>query len=134
MFVDTGGFLARHLAGDQHHKSAVRYWKKIEKENARLFTSNLVLNEFFTLLGRRAGHCFAAARARAVYASRQLEILRPGAEEEKAAVKLFEKYADLRVTFTDCVSFVLMRRERLTSVFGFDSHFEIVGFRRMPGT
>ncbi len=41
---------------------------------------------------------------------------------------LFEKYADQRVSFTDCISFVLMRRHKIRQVFSFDRHFELAGF------
>ena len=38
------------------------------------------------------------------------------------------KYADQRVTFTDCVSFAIMRRRRIRTAFTFDRHFEARGF------
>lgn len=46
---------------------------------------------------------------------------------------LAKKFADQGVTFTDCLSFVLMKREKLRQVFGFDHHFEAAGFRLLPG-
>lgn len=65
-------------------------------------------------------------------ASEILEVLRPTAEDELRALDLFEKYADQRVSFTDCVSFVLMRRSRIERVFSFDSHFSRAGFTIWP--
>ena len=37
-------------------------------------------------------------------------ILRPEADDELEALNLFRKLSDQRVSFTDCVSFALMRR------------------------
>ncbi|MEX1044724.1 MAG: hypothetical protein WEC73_01230 [Chthoniobacterales bacterium] len=43
------------------------------------------------------------------------------------------KFADQGVSFTDGMSFVLMRREGLWEVFGFDGHFTAAGFRLRGG-
>jgi predicted nucleic acid-binding protein len=42
------------------------------------------------------------------------------------------KFADQAVPFTDCVSFVLMKKGRVRDVFGFDNHFVAAGFRLWP--
>ena len=128
IFIDTGAFIARCMQGDQYHRKAVEMWKSLERRSVRLFTSNFVLDETLTLLGRKAGYVFAAQRARAIYASEILTILRPLEEDEYKAIDLFEKYADQRVSFTDCVSFALMRQQRIARVFSFDRHFEMAGF------
>lgn len=132
IFVDTGPFLARYIARDQHHSRAIAGWARLEKSRQRCFTSNFVLDEFFTLLARRSTHAFAAARARLIIASRSLVILRPGQDEETRAVDLFEKFADQEVSFTDCVSFALMRASKLRRAFAFDQHFERAGFELWP--
>ena len=95
-------------------------------------TSNFVLDETFTLLGRRAGYGFAAQRARNIYASESLTILRPTKNDELKAIDFFEKYSDNRLSFTDCVSFVLMQRNKIKRVFTFDHHFQILGFQKYP--
>jgi hypothetical protein len=130
IFVDTGAFLARYHARDEHHGEAVRAWKRVGKE--RLLTSSLVLAETFTLLARWAGGAFAAQRARAILQSERIEILRPGLKEEVEAVPLLDKYGDQKVSFTDCVSFVLMRRRGAEEAFTFDRHFVAAGFRLWP--
>ena len=128
IFVDTGAFLARYHAQDDHHQEALTSWARLERRRGAVCTSNFVLDETFTLLGRRAGHAFAADKARRIYSSPAFTILRPGLEDEARAVELFAKYADQEVSFTDCVSFALMARHRLTRVFGYDGHFARAGF------
>jgi predicted nucleic acid-binding protein len=130
IFVDSGAILARYLVRDQHHADAVRGWERARPE--RLFTSNLVLAETFTLLARWAGGAFAAERARTLLRSERMEVLRAGLAEELEAVPLLEKYADQKVSFTDCVSFVLMRRQGIDRAFSFDRHFPAAGFRLWP--
>jgi predicted nucleic acid-binding protein len=132
IFIDTGAFLARYVPQDEHHRRARRAWSEIERGHRRCFTSNFVLDETFTLLGRRSSYGFAAERARALLGSTALTILRSDAQDEAKAVDLFAKFADQRVSFTDCVSFVLMRRHQLERAFTFDRHFADAGFDLAP--
>ncbi len=64
IYIDTGAFLARHLSKDQYHGQAISFWNSIQKKGEACMTSNFVLDEAFTLLGRLAGSGFAAKRAR----------------------------------------------------------------------
>ena len=132
IFIDTGAFLARYLSHDQYHRSAVPVWEKLGSNNENCFTSNFVLDETFTLLARRAGYDFAVQRAKNIYASQALNIFRPDKKDELNAINYFAKYADQHVSFTDCISFVLMRREKIRRVFSFDRHFEMAGFDLVP--
>jgi predicted nucleic acid-binding protein len=132
IFIDTGAFLARYVQRDEYHENAVAFWDELTRDNLPCFTSSLILNETFTLLGRRTTHAFAAGRARQIYASSFLQVLRPDANDEVAAIILLEKYADQKVSFCDCVSFVLMRRAGISDVFTFDGDFAIAGFNVRP--
>ena len=132
IFIDAGAFLARYVQRDQHHAKALRTWESLRKKAEVCLTSNFVLDETFTLLARWAGHRFAVERARNLYGSAFLTILRPDREDEIKALELFEKFGDQDVSFTDAVSFHLMRKRRCTRAFTFDRHFERAGFRRVP--
>ena len=132
IYVDTGAYLARYLSRDQHHQKAKAFWEKIRKNQESCFTSNFVLDETFTLLGRWAGYDFASQKAAIIYASKLLIILRPTRGDEMKAIDFFQKYADQNVSFTDCISIVLMRNKKIKRVFSFDSHFERAGFKLCP--
>ena len=134
IYIDTGAFLARHLSKDQYHRQANTFWDSIQKKSETCVTSNFVLDETFTLLGRRAGYNFASQRARNIYASESLNILRPSREDELKAIDFFEKYSDQHLSFTDCVSFVLMKSKKIKRVFTFDQHFQLAGFQVYPKT
>ncbi len=131
-FIDTGAFLARYLPSDQHHKAATALWNQIRTTHERCVTSNFVLDDTFTLLARRASYSFAAEKARIIYAASSLEILRPDSVTELAALDWFEKFAEQEVSFTDCLSFALMREADIQTAFSFDSHFERAG-GKTPG-
>ena len=128
IFVDTGAFVGRFLVNDQYHETALQLWDKVERGNETCVTSNLVMVEFITLLARRSSPGFAAEKARLIYGSSRFEILRPGPVDEAEAMAVLVKYEDQRISFTDCLSFVVMRRAGIRLAFTFDSHFPLAGF------
>lgn len=130
VFVDTGGFLARWLPRDANHRKAVAVWGRIA--GCRLFTSNHVVDETLTLLARRASYAFAREKAESIFRSSAIEILYSTREDELEALTAFGKYADQEVSFTDCVSFVLMKRCHIDTAFTFDRHFGLAGWRHIP--
>jgi len=128
IFIDTGAFVARYIERDQYHDAATEHWRMLRNDQRQCFTSNFVLDETFTLLARRSTYEFAAERARKLFESISLSILRPDENDELAALELFQRYADQSVSFTDCVSFVLMKKRNIQCAFSFDHHFTIAGF------
>lgn len=128
IFIDTGVLLARYLKKDQHHEVAIKKWEKLHKSTNKCFTSNFVLDEFFTLLARRTTYAFAAEKAQLIYDSAVFEILRPNELIEAQAIGLFSKFADQKVSYTDCISFVLMKHHKIKKAFSFDHHFHVAGF------
>lgn len=91
-----------------------------------------MLDETITFLARKSTYEFAAARADAIYNSIELEVVRPDREDELSALELFGKYSDQSVSFTDCVSFVMMDKLGIKSAFTFDRHFRVAGFKTEP--
>ena len=130
IFVDSGAILGRWLPHDAHHRRAVETWAKFD--DAVFCTSNHVVDETLTLVARRAGYGFAADRAAGLYASTAVEILYATREDEEEALRFFRKYADQEVSFTDCVSFALMKRYKIQTAFTFDRHFQLAGWKVIP--
>jgi uncharacterized protein len=104
----------------------MRTWDRLR--TTPLVTSNYVLDETFTLMARRVGYGFAAERAERFYASEAFEIVSAVREDELTAVHLFKKFAHQEVSFTDCISFAIMRRHGVATAFTFDRHFLHAGF------
>jgi len=128
IFIDTGALIARFVGVDQHHVQALPLWKRIEETRPVCVTSNLVLSETLTYLGRRVDYRFAAQKGKILYASHWLGILRPTEEDDSMGLRYFEKYADQEVSFTDCVSFALMQKRKIRQAFTFDRHYALAGF------
>jgi uncharacterized protein len=128
IFIDTGAFIARYVTHDSHHKVALEKWQELEDKNLHFVTSNFVIDETITLLSRITENKFAAEKAKLLYTSKALVILRPTLAEELSAVSLFAKFSDQKMSFTDCVSFALMSNAKIRKAFSFGKHFQVAGF------
>ncbi len=126
IFIDTGAFYARSVESDAHHRRALKAWPKLARR--KLFTSSLVICETAELLIRRTSPEFAARIIRQILSTRELTILRPALDDELTALEWVAKYADQPIGFADCVSFVLMKKNRIHDALGFDQHFALAGF------
>jgi len=131
LFIDTGAFLAKEIAADQYHREAVMFWARVADEEPQLFSTEHVLDETATLLGRRVHHAWAADWGADVLAA-GIEWLSASPDDHQEAFKLMRKFADQGVSYTDCISFVLMKRENIRDAFTFDNHFSAAGFRSNP--
>lgn len=54
-------------------------------------------------------------------------------EVEREAYALLRKYSDQTFSFVDAVSFIWMKKLRLSDAFAFDKHFVAAGFSLISG-
>lgn len=107
-------------------------WRDVAERRPVIYSSEHVLDEAATLLARRTNYAWAAAWGADVLAA-GIRWLRPERSDLEESFRLMRKFADHAVSYTDCLSFALMRREHIKDVFGFDRHFVDAGFRLRPG-
>ncbi|MFZ5632322.1 MAG: type II toxin-antitoxin system VapC family toxin [Bacillota bacterium] len=132
MFVDTSGWCALFDASDQNHGKAAQLWREISGSTARLYTSDYVLDETITLIRKKIDHESAVKFGRAILESRITEILWVTEDVWEGAWSMFQKYRDKDFSFTDCTSFVLMKKHGVDTAFVFDHHFTQAGFLVVP--
>lgn len=131
LFIDTSAFYALEDASDEHHDEAVAIQRWCLRHRPLLFTSHHVVDESVTLIGGRLRPDRAVRFAKSLFASRIIQIVRTDEALEQAALNVYARLNDARVSFTDCLSFAIMRAIDIPVAFAFDRHFERVGFRRV---
>lgn len=132
IFVDTGAWIALANKGDRYHLAAVKGLEEIQTLGLLLVTSNFVLDETYTRIRRQAGLKAVVTMGEKIQESKQVKTVTVDRSTEKKAWEIFKKYADQPFSYTDCVSFALMREKRITQVFAFDKDFQVMGFSLMP--
>lgn len=129
LFVDTSAWFAFVNRKDSSH-TAVR--QAIQAFSGRLVTSNFVFDETITLCGYRLGHDSAVRFGDALLAPGTVDLVSVTSADEQAAWTLYRQRSDQRYSFTDCTSFVLMRRLRMDTVLALDDDFRTEGFQVLP--
>jgi predicted nucleic acid-binding protein len=135
IFVDAGGWLSVVNQADQYHAAGRRYFEHAIESKARLFTTDFVLDEVLTRLRYDVGYRTAVAFLDLARRSsdRNVVFIAPvTAVLWKRAEEFFVRYRDVKLSFTDCTSFALLEATHADIVFGYDSHFEMMGHILMP--
>lgn len=132
LFVDTGGWLSVLDPRDKYHQVGSAFYQDALEHYSRLVTTNLVIAETYISVLRAAGYHKAisflnlieeATCVKCVWSDRKLEAL---------ARDILRRYDDQDFSYTDAVSFALMRQRELAEAFAFDQHFSMMGFIQLP--
>jgi predicted nucleic acid-binding protein len=128
VFMDSGGFLALWDSSDEHHKAAVQLQNELARKRRGFVTSEYIVDETVTLLSRRHSHAAAVDFLDTIERSDAVRLEWVGPERFWAATRFFGRHEDKEWSFTDCVSFTMMRELRIREAFTTDHHFRQAGF------
>ena len=132
LFVDTGAWFALADRSDRHHKGAVDIYPQLLKDSHHLTTTNLVVAETYVLIRRVMGHQPAIAFLQNISASPRVVKIYSDRILEEAAESILSQYKDQNFSYTDAVSFAIMKDYGIKQAFSFDQHFVTAGFTLVP--
>jgi len=132
VFIDTGGWVALADEDDLHHKDASSLFPSLLKTCKGLITSNLVVAESYILLLKGLGHDAAVAFLDKINSSPKILRIYSDSDLEKEAEEILKKYRDQDFSYTDAVSFLIMKLQKIKRAFSFDKHFQTMGLIRIP--
>ena len=129
VFIDTCALQAIWNSQDQFHAQADDIWRRLLSSKIELITNSYILDEAFTLMRSRQGIIAVDIfRKMLENPSSRITIKRVTIEDEQNAWLWFMRDFN-RLSFTDAVSFAMLLRLGITTVFTFDHHFEQAGFQ-----
>ena len=130
-FVDTSGFYALLVGGDGKHEKATTWLEKAESARQLAATTDYVLDETATLLKSKGhGHLLKGFFER-LEGSDVIRIEWTEAGRFRRAKEFFLRHDDHGYSFTDCVSFVVMKELSLLEALSTDKHFKEAGFKAL---
>lgn len=129
IFVDTSGWYDLVFPGAPLH---IAIAKLVRTPESRFVTSTYVLDELVALMLARGNHATAARAGTYIRSAREVRVEHPDAAEEARAWRLFLDRPDKGYSLTDCLSFVIMRRLRISEAIATDEHFRQEGFTVLP--
>jgi len=132
IFVDTSAWIALVDKDDSHHKEVASSYPSLLKNHRNLITSNFVIAETYIIILNELGHKLAIDFLEKLKASPRILKIYSNEDIEAEAEPILVKYSDQDFSYTDAVSFVIMKRQKIRKAFSFDKHFVIAGFVNIP--
>lgn len=133
IFVDSVALVAIMSPRDQKYRIARKLLLKALKFEFRLFTTDYIIDESTThlLTGVKSGYRYANSLFEWILGVRTpVQLLWIEKNTFTEAVKVFRRFnKDKLWSFTDCTSYVVMKKLKISTVFTFDDHFEEMGFK-----
>jgi uncharacterized protein len=126
VFADTYYFLALLSPSDSGHAKAVAF---TEGFLGRIVTTEWVLTELANALSRTPVGQAEFVSTRVDLQADPMAIIIPfGQDLMEEGIELYGQRSDKEWSLTDCISFVVMRREAIGEALTADHHFEQAGF------
>lgn len=127
-FIDTVYILALLNPRDQWHRKAIQL-SKIHR--APLLTSHAVLTEVADALAHHSQRAWACQAIEDLKADPDVQCVSVDSAIFAGAVRLYRERPDKDWSLTDCISFYIMRQEKVPEALTADVHFEQAGFRAL---
>lgn len=129
VFVDTVGLLALLDEDDQWHQLAEKAWRASLASGFVPYTSTFVMLECGNAVSRRDSRTQVdTIRQRFEHARR---LIWPTDDEWREAWKIYASRRPGDAGIVDHVSFIIMRRLKITDAFTNDKHFKAAGFHTL---
>src|SRR3990167_5977746 len=127
IFVDTSIFIALLVSSETDHQKVRAAYEDYKRKRVIFFTSDYILDELFTRIVYDFGKSFVnkviKITEKAIKED-ELKLLRVDSLIFLEALRLFTKYAEHRLSFTDATSAVFLRELKLDEIFTLDSDFK----------
>jgi hypothetical protein len=130
LLADTSALLALILADDRHHALATQFLRT--NPRLRFVMTELILGEAVARARAHTDAARAVAFASDALRSRRYDVVFVDTALLHGALEQMSRFADKRLSLTDCASFELIERLGLDGAFTFDRDFRDCGFRMVP--
>lgn len=133
LFVDTSAWAALYNPKDHYHEKA-KDLLTTRSASVDLVTTDFIIDETLTLLLVRIGYPVAVACGKALFDQKVAKIASAEPDTLRSTWEIFKKFnRDKKWSFTDCLSYVVMKQWGIDTVFTFDRvDFGQMGVRVVP--
>ncbi|MBF0466819.1 MAG: type II toxin-antitoxin system VapC family toxin [Nitrospirae bacterium] len=121
IFADTSALLALFNPNDLFHASALKWF---ESNRPILVMTDYIVDELLSLALRRGKKQFALEISNKVRELFSANINNITKEDFNEAWDVFNRNLNEGWSFTDCTSYVFIKRTGIKTAFAFDKHFE----------
>jgi predicted nucleic acid-binding protein len=133
IFVDSAAWYPLMVRRHPQHRDFARELETRVRKGVRVVTTNLVVAETHALVLHRAGREAAINFVQTVRQTPNLVVSTTPELETDAVGQWLERFAEQAFSFTDAVSFAVMKARGIREVLTLDRHFGAAGFNVVPG-
>ena len=127
-FLDTAFAIALISPNDAFHEKALELANLVEKTKSRLVTTRAVVIEIGNALSKQSLRKSAVELIDSMEGDETVTIVSVSDDIYNEAFKLFRSRLDKEWGLTDCISFVVMKQQKITNALTTDQHFQQAGF------
>ena len=130
IFIDSSAWIALLNRRDQYHSDAAATFNDLVHQDARFLTTDYVIDETATRLRSIANHSIAIMFLDQINDAKETGILTVAVIDSELfleAERLFRQYKTATLSFTDCTSFAVCQKHKVSKAFAFDRHFNLLG-------
>ena len=128
VLIDSGIFIAFHNIKDENHDRAKKLIREIaEGRHGTAYTTDYIFDEAVTTALMRTGkHDIAIELGKHILGVnvKFVSMIQIDLTSFSQAWKLFNKYIDKKLSFTDCVSIAVIKNYGLNKIVSFDRDFD----------
>ena len=124
-FVDTSAWF--ELFTQENAQRAAAFSKIWWAKKYQFVTSDFVIDELFTLLRSRRFNFMTAHAWNVINDADNVKRLTFSREDVDQTFALFQKFSDKKWSFTDCSSYLLIKRHAIPFACAFNGHFKEFG-------
>lgn len=125
IFVDTSIWYAAYIEEESKHEVAKAL---LAAPGDRLVTTDYIIDELLTLLVARGHRPIAKVLGRLLWSGAVCELIWIERPHVEAAWQIFDYFDDKTWSFTDCVSYAVMKQLGIGEAYALDEHFKQFGF------
>lgn len=130
IFIDSDFLVALNDEDDSLNKKATALLERVRQIESSSYLSTNILLEALTIISQSVGKKYAIDLLDELRSSRY-EIVNPDDDLVSRAEDIFGEIKSKNVSYSDCVSFAVMRAYAIEWVFSFDADFKKQGFKRI---
>lgn len=121
--IDSSAFYSLQNPDEPDHDRTRRAFVGLVDSRVRLFTTNFVFDETYTLLLVRLGRDAAFAWGQGLRSGRLVQRVRVGDDHEERAWEILRDFADKTFSYTDATSFAVAESLGIDGALSLDRHF-----------
>lgn len=129
IFLDTSAIYALSDEDDKDYKEAKTLFANALSQGQEFLLHNYILLEASALIQRRLG---LEQTKKFLTEARKFQVLWVDRSLHMIAEDYFRKHATRKLSFVDCVSFIVMKQQGISGAFAFDADFTKAGFKLYP--